>query len=76
MKLFSGKGSKQYWKAVNKATRRTVGIDIIYEYGCKAQEIEDENIELKAQIHRLEEVLKNYGCCPQRIERLKNESQS
>lgn len=25
-----------------------------------------------AVIHRFEEVLKNYGCCPQRIERLKN----
>jgi len=30
--------------------------------------LQTEKAELKAEIERLKEMLKNYGCCPQRLE--------
>lgn len=50
MAIFSGDNSKKYWKAVDKAMRRLVGVDILYEYGCKAQELEAENERLKEKL--------------------------
>ena len=45
-KIFSGESSKDFWKAIEKAIRKTVGVDILYDYGCKAQEIEQQRDDL------------------------------
>ena len=60
-KIFSGKNSKDFWEAVNRATNRTFGKNkkIIYDYGCKAQEIEqqrDDLLEALKELHTQEGV--------------------
>jgi len=40
-KIFSGENSKDFWRAVRKAQ-----IDILYYYGCKAQEVEQQRDDL------------------------------
>jgi len=42
-RIFSGKSSQKFWDAVNKYKD-----DILYEYGCKAQEIEQQRDDLLA----------------------------
>lgn len=42
-KIFSGEKSGDFWRAVNRTK-----IDILYEYGCKAQEIEQQRDDLLA----------------------------
>ena len=41
-RIFSGLSSAKFWNAVNKSKYK----DILYEYGCKAQEIEADKDEL------------------------------
>lgn len=57
MTIFSGENSKNFWKAVSKATRRLVGVDILYEYGIKAQNMERENVKLQAENERLRKAI-------------------
>ena len=42
-KIFSGDDSKKFWKAIKKAQT-----DILFDYGCKAQEIESQRDALLA----------------------------
>jgi hypothetical protein len=45
-KIFSGNNSRKFWDAVNKAEKSP---GILYEYGCKAQNMEAELIYLRKQ---------------------------
>ena len=49
-KIFSGDDSKKFWRTLRKAQ-----IDILFDYGCKAQEIESQRDDL---LEALEEALK------------------
>lgn len=40
-RIFSGKSSQKFWDVVNESKN-----DILYEYGCKAQELESINADL------------------------------
>ena len=40
-KIFSGKSSVKFWEAVNRCSFEKKDKTILYEYGCKAQEIDE-----------------------------------
>lgn len=58
MSIFSGEDSKKYWDAVNTAITRLKGVNILYRYGVIAQNIEKENIKLRANNKRLRDKIK------------------
>lgn len=48
-RIFSGKSSEKFWDAVSKSKS-----DIIYDYGCKAQELESIKDDLLAALKMCE----------------------
>jgi hypothetical protein len=54
-KIFSGNNSRKFWDAVNKAEKSP---GILYEYGCKAQNMEAELIWVRKQLIQLRKELK------------------
>lgn len=57
-KIFSGERSKPFWDAVEQAeqTNGTNGTGVLYDFGCKAQEMEDAIKQLREE--RLQELHK------------------
>jgi hypothetical protein len=71
MSEFSGPNSKDFWKAVNKAESNKAGIStgpgILYEYGCKAQKLEQELVEMREALH--DAIRRPMGVVPASAER-------
>ena len=50
-KIFSGDGSRAFWKTIGKVSHFQ-GHAILYDYGCKAQELETSHAALLAACER------------------------
>jgi len=49
-RIFSGENSRKFWDAINKAEPKA---GILYDYGCKAQNMEHELIQLREGLRAL-----------------------
>ena len=49
-KTFSGNQSRPFWRAINRAEPKGPGV--LYDYGCRAQEMESELFRLRKALRK------------------------
>jgi hypothetical protein len=53
MAIFSGEDSIKFWDMINAAEKDIPGVGVLYEFGCRAQELEAEVQQLRADVDEL-----------------------